>query len=69
MTQKEIITDFIDLHGSITPLDAFPLGITKLATRVSEMKKDGVIFNTVMEKGKNRHGKPTRYARYSWGTE
>ncbi len=69
MTQKEQIIDYIDRHGSITPMDAFHLGITKLATRVSEMRKDGTKFHIVMEKGINKQGKRTRYARYSWGEE
>lgn len=69
MTQKEIITNYINANGSITPMDAFKLGITKLATRVSEMRRNGTKFHIVMEKGKNQHGKPTRYARYSWGEE
>ena len=31
------------VFGSITPMDAFSdLGITKLATRVSEMREEGV---------------------------
>lgn len=66
MTQREAILKYIQDFGSITPMDAYgDLGITKLATRISEMKKDGMIFKTVMEKGKNRDVKPTRYARYS----
>jgi hypothetical protein len=66
MTQREEILLYIKEHGSITPLDAYPLGITKLATRVSEMRKDGIILKHTMEKGKNKNGKPMRYMRYSF---
>lgn len=68
MTQKEAIIQYISDFGSITPMEAFAdLGITKLATRVSEMRaKDGMEFKIEMMKGKNRYGKPTRFARYSF---
>lgn len=67
MTQKEAIIQYITDFGSITPMEAFgDLGITKLATRVSEMRKDGMVFKIEMMKGKNRYGKPTRFARYSF---
>ena len=67
MTQKEMVLQYIKDFGSITPMEAFSdLGITKLATRVSEMKsEDGIEFKTEMVHGRNRYGKPTRYARYS----
>lgn len=66
MTQKTAIIQYIFDFGSITPMEAYgDLGITKLATRISELKRDGWILKTEMVKGKNRYGKPTRYARYS----
>ena len=47
MTQREAIIDYITKFGSITPMEAFAdLGITKLATRISEMRKDGMEFRT-----------------------
>lgn len=66
MTQREQILQYIKDFGSITPMDAFwDLGITKLATRISEMRRDGIEFTIVMEKGRNKYNKPVRYARYS----
>ena len=66
-TQKQQILEYIDYFGSITPMQAFgDLGITKLATRISEMRKEGQQFKIEMVKGKNRYGKPMRYARYSF---
>ena len=66
-TQKQQILEYIDYFGSITPMQAFfDLGITKLATRISEMKKEGRQFKVEMVKSKNRYGKPMRYARYSF---
>lgn len=66
MTQREAILNYINEFGSITPMQAFAdLGITKLATRISEMRKDGIEFNIEMVKAKNRYKKPIHYARYS----
>lgn len=66
MTQRELVLQYIEDFGSITPMQAFgDLGITKLATRISEMRKEGMEFKIDMVKGKNRYGKPMRYARYS----
>ena len=65
MTQREQILLYLQTFGSITPMEAFELGITKLATRVSEMRRDGIEFNIEMVTGLNRFEKPIRYARYS----
>lgn len=66
MTQREAILQYIKDFGSITPMEAFSdLGITKLATRISEMRKDGMTFKIETVHGKNRYGKSTHYARYS----
>lgn len=55
MTQGERIIEYINKFGSITPLDAFrDLGITKLATRVSELKREGFKFEQEYEANKNR---------------
>lgn len=66
MTQKEEILQYIKDNGSITPMDAFyNLGITKLATRVGEMRRKGIKFEIVIEKRRNKYNTRTvRYARY-----
>ena len=67
MTQRELIIDYITDFGSITPMQAFAdLGITKLATRISEMRKVGYDFKIEMVRSRNRYGKPVSYARYSF---
>lgn len=66
MTQYESILQYMKDFGSITPMEAFSdLGITKLATRISEMRKDGMEFRKEPMKTKNRYGKPVRFMRYS----
>lgn len=65
-TQREQILNYINAFGSITPMEAFAdLGITKLATRISEMKRDGLNFKIESVKTKNRFGKSVRFAKYS----
>lgn len=66
-TQKQQIAEYIDTFGSITPMQAFSdLGITKLATRVSEMKKVGYEFKQTPVCSYNRYGKTVRYMKYEW---
>jgi len=65
MTQAERIIDYINRFGSITPMEAFTdLGVTKLATRVSEMKRDGVEFDQELVSSKNRYGEKVHYMKY-----
>lgn len=66
MNQKEQILDYLQKFKTITPMEAFAdLGITKLATRVSEMRSDGIEFHIETVKRKNRFGKPIRFCKYS----
>ena len=68
MNQYERILDYIDRFGSISPMEAFSdLGITKLSTRIGEMRRDGLDFSQEWETRKNRYGESVRYMRYSRG--
>ena len=63
--QQKLILDFVAAFSSITPMDAFTyLKITKLATRISEMKALGIQFDQVYESRRNGDGKCIRYMRY-----
>ena len=63
--QHKAILYLIILRGSITPMDAFnELNITKLATRISEMKKIGVRFDQKYESRTNLLGYTSHYMRY-----
>ena len=65
MTQCERIIAYIKEFGSISPMEAFrDLGVTELATRVSEMKAEGIEFDQKYEKAKNRYGEDVHYMRY-----
>ena len=62
--QKDILF-FIYDFGSISTMEAFSeLNITKLATRISEMKVLGIQFDQGFEGRTNRRGKKVRYMRY-----
>ena len=66
MTQGERIIGFCKMYGSITPIQAWRrLGISKLATRVSELTKDGVEFDREYITVKNRYGEKVRVMQYS----
>lgn len=69
-TQKQMVLDYIKEFGSITPLDGFrDLGITRLSAVVFDLREEGHEINAVIEKGKNRFGNQTRYARCSLGKD
>ena len=68
MTQHQLITAHIDTYGSITPIEAFSeYGITKLATRISELRRYGENIIGEMTEGKNRFGMPVRFMTYRRG--
>lgn len=51
--------------GSITQLEAMQeYGIYRLASRISDLKKEGISISRTIEKGKNRYGEPTHFAKY-----
>ena len=65
MTQYDMILKYLDDHGSISPFEAFErLHITKLATRISEMKRKGYRFDTDLIPHVNIYGKKEYFARY-----
>ena len=65
MTQYELILNYLKKRGIITPMDAFHhLGITKLATRISEMRTMGYVFMDNWVVDYNRFGEKVRYKQY-----
>lgn len=66
MTQCERIIKYIKEEGSITSLDAMrEFGCMRLASRISELKKQGYPIKTEFETSNNRYGEKVSYARYS----
>lgn len=64
MTQIDRIIEFVKAHGSITPMDAIDMGITRLAARVCEMRRKGINVVTDTAESVNRYGEKVRFARY-----
>ena len=65
-TQTERILDYIEEFGSITQMDALKdLGVMRLASRLSDLKKKGYPIKSEMETVHNRYGEPCYIKRYS----
>ena len=65
MSQNQKVLQHMQKWGSITARDAYECyGIMRLGARVDDLKHMGHRISTEMEKGENRYGEPTRYARY-----
>lgn len=63
--QRQKILDYIQRWGSITTYQAYiDLGITQLATRISELKKEGYEFETNWKTRKNRDGQVICFKEY-----
>lgn len=66
MNQEQRILNYMRDFGSITALDAMrEFGIMRLASRISDLKHRGYNITREFEKGVNRYGEQTKYARYS----
>ena len=66
MTQKMEVYEYMKEHGSITSMQAFRLGITRLASRIHELRKDGFNISSETIKRRNRHGRIVKFSRYSF---
>ena len=64
MTQIQRILEYIKVHGSITPFEAFDMGITRLAACIFELRRRGITVITDTVETVNRYGDKVRFARY-----
>ena len=65
-TQAERVLDYIEQFGSITQLEALQdLGVMRLASRISDLKKLGYPIASDVEAVKNRYGENCYIKRYS----
>ena len=69
MTQWNKIAKYIEDNGSITSLDGFRIGCTKVTTRISEMRRAGYKFIEAWEEATNTDGEKVRFKRYRLVTE
>lgn len=66
LTQCERVLAYIEEKGSITQLEALnELGVFRLASRVSDLRKHGYPITSKMETVKNRFGENCKIKRYS----
>lgn len=69
-TQNQRILDYIAEFGSITQLEALQdLGVMRLASRISDLKRQGYNIKSSIDVVKNRYGEKCRVKRYSIGGE
>ena len=65
-TQNQRILDYLDKFGEITQFDAFiDLGIMRLASRISDLRKRGYPISSEMVGVKNRFGEVCRVKKYT----
>lgn len=70
LTQNQRLLDYLDIHGSVTQIEALnKLGIMRLASRVSDLRKKGYQIDGKMDIVTNRYGEKCRVKRYSLGRE
>lgn len=63
-TQVKKIIRFMKKHGSITTMQAFGIGVTRLASRIFDIRRMGIEIESEMVSVKNREGETCRVARY-----
>ena len=64
-TQAERIIDYIDKFGSITQYEALQdLGVMRLASRISDLKKMGFPIESEIQPVQNRFGETCYIKRY-----
>lgn len=67
-TQAQRVLDYIIEFGSITQLEALKdLGVMRLASRISDLKKQGYPITSKIEAVKNRYNENCYIKRYSLG--
>lgn len=65
MSQCELIIKYIQDFGSITTYESFTeLGITRLPSRIFDLKQRGFEFSEEWITKKNRYGKPVSFKKY-----
>ena len=64
-TQNQRIIEYINMFGSITQLEALrDLGIMRLASRISDLRRLGYPIASTTQKVKNRYGETSHIKRY-----
>lgn len=65
MSQCEKIHKYMLRHGTITQREALGLGCYRLASRICDLRKDGIKIKAEMKEVKNADGSKSHIAVYS----
>ena len=69
-TQNQRILDYLNRYGSITQLDALnDIGVMRLASRVSDLRRRGYPIVSEMVEVTNRYGEKCRIKEYRLAKE
>lgn len=69
-TQAQRVLAYIEEFGSITQLEALnDLSVMRLASRISDLRREGYPIKSEIEPVKNRFGETCHIKRYSLGRE
>ena len=63
-TQVKKVIRFMQEHGSITTMQAFDMGITRLASRIHDIRSMGIEIESETVNAKNRDNEPVHFSRY-----
>lgn len=64
-TQKEMVLQHLENFGSITTWESYEdYGITRLPSRICELRQEGHEITGKMETKRNRYGRPVSFMRY-----
>ena len=67
-TQCQRVLDYMEQHGGITQFEAMiELGVMRLASRISELKKEGYEIQSKIIAVRNRYGEPCYVKEYRLG--
>ncbi len=65
INQEARVLDYMATRGGITQLEALrDIGVARLASRISSLRKDGWPIAWVWEHGRNRYGEKYHVKRY-----
>jgi hypothetical protein len=64
-TQCEKVLEYMQTFGSITQIDALrDIGCMRLASRISDLRQQGIPIGRRIKTGKNRYGDSVSFAEY-----
>lgn len=69
MTQADKIIHYLNRYGHITQRDAYKMGIYRLASRINDIRRDGIPIKTERREVTNMDGTKSTIAVYSYDSQ